>query len=92
MLKFAETAQVGDVIKAFDFQPMPGRDDHFIVGRVVAKGEIHHPVEGFYLCDGYTIEITGADREDDSRIGDTGYVPFETTFDYDGRVIVLEAA
>lgn len=86
MLKFAETAQVGDKILAYDFEPMPGRDDHFIIGTVVAKGPIHHPVEGFYMFEGYTIEITGADSETDSRIGDTGYVPFETTFDYDGRV------
>ena len=44
------------------------------------------------MFEGYTIEITGADREDDSRIGDTGYVPFETSFDYDGRVENLTEA
>ena len=92
MLKFAETAQVGDKIRALDFEPFPGRDDHFIIGTVIAKGPIHHPVEGFYMFEGYTIEITGADREDDSRIGDTGYVPFETSFDYDGRVENLTEA
>jgi hypothetical protein len=87
MLKFAETAQVDDTIRAFDFQPIPGRDDHFIIGTVVAKGPIHHPVEGFYMFDGYTIEITGASRETDSRIGDTGYIPFEVDMlEYDGRV------
>lgn len=92
MLKFAETAQVGDKIRAFDFQPIPGRDDHFIIGTVIAKGPINHPVEGFYMFDGYTIEITGADSETDSRIGDTGYVPFESMMDYDGRVENLTEA
>lgn len=92
MLKFAETAQVGDKIRAYDFQPIRGQHEHFIIGTVVAKGPIHHPVEGFYMFEGYTIEITGADSEDDSRIGDTGYVPFESMFDYDGRVENLTEA
>ena len=90
MLKFAETAQVGDKILAYDFEPMFTRDDRFIIGTVVAKGPIHAFVADLgrevYLYDGYTIEITGASRETDSRIGDTGYVPFETMMDYDGRV------
>lgn len=97
MLKFENTAELGDMIRAYDFEPIPGREDHYITGRVVAKGPIHafHADAGreVYLCDGYTIEITGASHEDDPRIGDTGYVPFETSFfDYDGRVTVQEAA
>lgn len=27
MLKFENTAEIGDRIRAYDFEPMPGRDD-----------------------------------------------------------------
>jgi hypothetical protein len=95
MLKFAETAQIGDVIKAFDFKPMEGREDSFLIGKVIAKG----PIKRFepeldreiYLCDGYTIEIT--ECSDNVRTGDTGYVPFQVSMmEYDERVQVVEAA
>ena len=95
MLKFAETAQIGDVIKAFDFKPMEGREDSFLIGKVVAKGPIHRfepeLEREIYLCDGYTIEIT--ECSDNVRTGDTGYVPFEVRFmEYDERISVVEAA
>ncbi len=94
MLKYENTAEIGDVIKAFDFQPMPDRPDVYMTGRVISKGPVKHPVEGFYMFDGYTIEITDADdKTRDERVGDVGYVPFECAFmDYDERVQVLEAA
>jgi hypothetical protein len=95
MLKFAETAQVGDVIKAFDFKPMQGREDSFLVGKVIAKGPIKRfePELGreIYLCDGYTIEVT--ECSDNVRLGDTGFVPFEVSMmEYDERVQVIESA
>lgn len=90
MMKFENTAQIGDTIKAFDFQPMEGRSDRFIIGRVVEKGTIYHPQFGVPMYKGYTIEITDAAREDDPRIGDVGYVPFEVAFmEYDNRVEVI---
>jgi len=89
MLKYENTAEIGDVIKAYDFEPLEGRPDHFIVGRVIKKGDVIHPEHGVSMFKGFHIEITGADSDDDSRIGDIGYVPFETTFDYDGRIEVL---
>lgn len=94
MLKFENTAKVGDVIKAFDFQPMPGRDDSYLVGRVVAKGAIKHPTEGYYMFDGYTVFVlnscSGSEKYDMNRIGDTAYVPFETDMiEYDERVSVV---
>lgn len=89
MLKYENTAEIGDVIKAYDYEPMEGRPSRFIVGRVIKKGDVVHPEYGVSMFKGFHIEITDADRNDDSRIGDIGYVPFETTFDYDGRVEVL---
>ena len=34
MLKFEGIANVGDIIRAYDFKPMAGRDDAFIEGVV----------------------------------------------------------
>ena len=74
---------------------MEGREDSFLIGKVIAKG----PIKRFepeldreiYLCDGYTIEIT--ECSDNVRTGDTGYVPFQVSMmEYDERVQVVEAA
>lgn len=91
MLKFQNTAKVGDIIKSYDFQPMEGREDMFMTGRVIAKGPVKHPVHGFTLFEGYTIEILGGDqRTSKTRKGDTGYVPFEVDImEYDERVTVV---
>ena len=77
----------GSTIRAYDFQPMPGRPDQFIEGVVVDAGMIKHPEYGHNMFSGYTIQITGAARADDPRIGDIGYVPFKMDFmDFDGRI------
>lgn len=99
MLKFENTANIGDKIKSFDFPPMPGRDDSFLEGRVVAKGPIYGEIDGrkVYMCEGYTVYVTnsvsGSDKYDMSRIGTECYVPFEMDMiEYDERVSVVEAA
>jgi hypothetical protein len=83
-MKFENVAKVGDRIRGYDFM---GIKDHFIEGVVVAKGWIKHPVTGMELYKGYTIKIDrdGVDNTGD-RVGDDGYIPFESTFDYDSRV------
>lgn len=96
MLKFEALANVGDVIKAYDFMPRPGVcEDMFMTGIVTAKGPIYVDrdfgdgvVRNVYLCDGYTIKIIGADDETKAdRMGDTGYVPFEVSMmEYDNRI------
>ena len=80
MLKYQNLAQVGDRIRAYDFR---GNREAYIEGVVRAKGTIHTP-RGVLMYTGYTIDIdvdTLGGRE-----GDEGYVPFESTFDYDERV------
>lgn len=90
MLKFEKLAKIGDMIKAFDFMPMEGRDDMYICGEVIDTGMIMHPVNGFAMFKGYTIQITGASSEDDTRIGDVGYVPYENDMlEYDNRVELI---
>lgn len=94
MLKYENTANIGDVIKAFDFQPMEGREDAYLIGEVIEKGAFYQEIEEgrkIYLCDGYTVKVT-ASPGFESRVGATMCVPFESTFDYDGRVTLVEAA
>ena len=83
MFKHEATAQLGDTIRAYDFKGMP---EH-IEGTVVDKGMIKHPTHGFDMYAGYTIAITKDTMGSGKRVGDTGYVPFETDFmEYDERV------
>lgn len=95
MLKFAETANVGDVIKAYDFQPMEGRPECYLIGKVISKGRCYQEIEGsrYYLCDGYDVEIIDSDLDSLERVGTKAIVPFEVDFlEWDGRVAVVATA
>ena len=93
MLKFESLANIGDIIKGFDFKPMEGRPDMFMTGKVIAKGPIKHPEYGMTMFHGYTIEIIGTDEDSKERIGDVGYIPFEVDFmEYDERVSIVATA
>ena len=89
MLKFEALAQVGDVIRSYDFQGM----DVYIEGTVIDKGWIRHPVHGYDMYKGYTVRCT-KDTQDrgyySNRLHDTVYVPFESTLDYDGRIELVK--
>jgi hypothetical protein len=84
MMKFQETAEIGDLIKAYDFKPMSDRGDSYIVGKVTDKGM----AMGLYMA--YTVDVIhrviggeNADRD----VANTSYVPFEVSFmEYDERV------
>lgn len=80
-------ASVGDVIRAYDFKPMVGRNDCYLEGKVVSKGLTK---AGF---DGFTIEVTKTvfdGKVKKTREGEIGYIPFEVSFmEYDGRVMNL---
>lgn len=85
MLKFQNAASVGDIIRAYDFKPMVGREDCFVEGKVIRvdnKG---------YDC--FVIEVTKdswSDSEDKGRVGQEVFVPFEVSFmEYDARIINL---
>jgi len=85
MLKFENAAEVGDMIRAYDFEPIPGRPEFYVTGRVVEKGPIYHEA-GRYICDGYTI-ICHYDCDDDRRHGKKVHVPFELSLtDFDNRI------
>lgn len=80
-LQFDETAEVGDRLRAFDFQPCKGRRDRFIEGEVVGKS-----YDGVYC---YMVKVDKDSTHDGGRIGDEILVPFGMTFDFDGRVVNL---
>ena len=81
MLKFEKLANVGDVIRGYDFMGSKGA---YIEGRVLAKGEVTDG-KGRYIFNGYTIMVE-TDSTEFGRAGEEAYIPFETTMDYDGRV------
>ena len=84
-MKFENTAQVGDTIKAFNFRPMLDRPDSYIVGKVVRKGKIFHPTFNSYMYDGYEVEIQEGSTS--GQLGETAYVPFEMSImEFDDRV------
>lgn len=84
-MKYENTAEIGDLVKAFDFEPCAGRKDMFIVGIVREKGWIEE------LYKGYTIEVlydsTVEENSKYTRVGMKVYTPFEVMMmEYDGRV------
>jgi len=86
-LKYEKTAEIGDMIKAYDFQPYAGRAPSFIEGKVVNKGyDLSVPYAAYEVV--VTRDVFGGEEEQ-ARIGETFYVPFESTMDYDGRVEVI---
>jgi hypothetical protein len=85
MLKYENLANIGDVIRAYDFM---GNKEAFIEGTIIAKGAVHTP-SGQYMYEAYTIKIE-KDGADWNREGDEGYIPFETSMDYDGRVELID--
>ena len=76
MLKFESLANVGDTIRSYDFQ---GNREAYIQGMVIEKGWMPNGALGFTI----QIEVDGANW---GREGDTGYVAYETSLEYDGRV------
>jgi hypothetical protein len=78
----------GDVIRAYDFKPMVGREDCYIEGVVI---DAHSNEQGYQA---YKIRVTndswreGAD--DKGRIGIEMYVPWRVSFnEFQGRVMNL---
>ena len=82
-------AKVGDIIRAFDFKPMAGRDDAFVEGIV----EEVNCTEPGYNCfkitataDKFTKYETVADNE--NRVGRIVFVPHQVSFmEYDLSLI-----
>jgi hypothetical protein len=92
MMKRNETnaprIEVGDLIRAYDFEPYPGRPDCYVVGIVREIGWIRNEYIGYTIDCVYDTmaKAAGVDEAKCSRVGATVYVPVQTSMDYDGRV------
>ena len=94
MLKFAGFADIGNVIRAYDFKPMVGRNDCFVEGVVEAITD----EKGFQA---YKIRVTkdvfdgkefteAGYKSMGNRVGEKVFVPFEVSFmEYDARILNL---
>ena len=91
MLKFAKIAKPGDVIRAYDFKPMAGREDCYVEGKVLELTNTN----GYLAFEIITTrDVWSGERlqEGDrgSRVGTLTYVPVEVSFmEYDARIINL---
>jgi hypothetical protein len=86
-----EGFEVGQRIKAYDFQPIPGRDEHFIEGTIIGVC-----LAGENTAVPYAHYLVVCDHDSDydesySRLDELIYVPMETSMDYDGRVTLKDA-
>lgn len=92
-MKFANIAEIDDVIRGYDFKPMVGRGDCFVEGKVITKG--YNPEIGYSAyCIKVTKDVFGGEEQSKnsrgSRVGKLVYIPFEVDFmEYDARIINL---
>ena len=87
MMKFEAIAKVGDTIKAFDFKPLPGCADKFVVGKMIGVDCGTMGAKCFMV---WVTEDSTCPEPDYTRVGSVVLVPMEILFDYDGRVAVVE--
>ena len=77
----------GDVIRAYDFKPMVGREDCFIEGEVI---DAHSTEQGYQA---YRIRVTRDSWEpkgEQGRVGIEMFVPWRVSFsEFQGRVMNL---
>ena len=84
-------AKVGDVIRAFDFKPMAGRDDAFVEG-VVENANCYEPG---YHCFKITVTADKFEKYEttphkENRVGRIVFVPHQVSFmEYPSRVLNL---
>ena len=82
-LRYENIAHVGDTIKAFDFEPMLGRPDRYIIGIVVDKENAAYGYKAYVV---EVLDDSGTTDAFGSRVGERVFVPFEIGLDYEGRV------
>lgn len=95
MLKFEKLAEVGSTIRAYDFKPMLGREDCFVEGKVLAKGDVGTGYKAYKIrvtkdvFDGKQFTEMGY-KHLGNRVGQEVFVPFQVDFmEYDARIIDL---
>lgn len=92
MMKRNETnspkIEVGDLIRAYDFEPCPGRADMYVVGIVKEIGWIRNEYIGYTIdCVYDSYDKCSTNKSATSRVGKEVYVPVQVMIrEYDGRV------
>ena len=88
--------QQGDVIRAYDFKPMVGRDDCYIEGRVLETNNTENGYQAYKIrvtrdvFDGREFKELAYKEVEKHRVGDIVFVPWKVSFmEYQGRVINL---
>jgi hypothetical protein len=85
--------QQGDVIRAYDFKPMTGRDDCYIEGQVLETNNTENGYQAYKIL--VTKDHFGNDQVStvagpDCRVGIEMFVPWRVSFmEYQGRIINL---
>jgi len=89
MLKF-EGIKIGTRIRAYDFEPCPGRPDVFIEGVII--GIYDEEYKAYIVsCDYDETEYAYPEEDRYSRIGDSIRVPMEVSpTEYDGRIVEIK--
>ena len=79
--------QKGDIIRAYDFKPMTGRDDCFIEGEVL---DTNNTEQGYQAYKIRVVRDSWSDSEDQGRVGIEMFVPWRVSFsEFQGRIINL---
>lgn len=88
MSSFENQIEIGQRVRAFDFQPMKGREDCYVEGRVTGIS-IEHGFKAFVVrCDKDSWDSDGDNKG--SRVGQAIIVPMEVDFmEYDERIVVI---
>ena len=77
----------GDIIRAYDFKPMTGREDCFIEGQVL---DAHNTDNGYQAYKILVTKDSWSDAEDKGRLGHVMFVPWKVSFsEFQGRVMNL---
>jgi hypothetical protein len=73
----------GDLIKAFEFEPIPGREDKYVIGAIDRIEEYGYVIKGETIIKD---TVYGTARMNENV---TVRVPFKTRFDYPGRIVAM---
>jgi hypothetical protein len=85
MLKFENTAQVGQHIRAYDFEPMPDRSDRYVEGEVIERDVVRE-----FGAIGYLIRVTKDALYDEGQRTEV-FVPYGISFgEFDSRVMLAD--
>lgn len=84
MLKFEGKFKVGDIIKAYDFEPMSDRPDSFILGKVVEEKNDEHGFAAYKVIQIKHV-VFGNELTEDANT--EAWIPHQVSFmEYDNRI------